>query len=331
MDLYQYRPRARPVAAPLGTLAAAALGLAALALVNRLVAGRAERRHPPQGRFLTVDGVRLHYLEQGEGSPILLLHGNGTSAEDYAISGVTERLAADHRVIAIDRPGFGHSDRPRGRDWSPEQQAALMVRACAALGLERPVVVGHSWGTLVALRMALDHPDTVGGLALLSGYYTPTPRLDVPGGAFPALPILGDVYRYTIAPLLGWLMAPMAFRKLFGPSPVSARFERDFATGMSLRPSQLRAAAADTARMIQGAAAIHARLVELRLPMLIMAGTGDRIVDFETQSVALHERVPRSDLQGVEEAGHMVHHIAPIAVASAIRRLAGQARPALTA
>lgn len=331
MDLYQYGPRIRPAAAPLGPLAAVALGLAALALVNRLMAGRAERRHPPQGRFLTIDGVRLHYLEKGEGSPILLLHGNGTSAEDYAMSGVIDRLAADHRVIAIDRPGFGHSDRPRARDWSPEQQATLMVQASTALGLERPVVVGHSWGTLVALRMALDHAHAVGGLALLSGYYTPTPRLDVPGGAFPALPILGDVYRYTLAPVLGWLMAPMVFRKLFGPSPVPARFERDFPTGMSLRPSQLRAAAADTARMVQGAAAIHKRLAELRLPMLIMAGTGDKIVDFQTQSAALHEMLPRSDLQGVGEAGHMVHHIAPIAVAGAIRRLAGQARPALTA
>ena len=240
-----------------------------------------------------------------------------------------DRLAANHRVIAIDRPGFGHSDRPRARDWSPEAQARLMVQACAALGVDRPVVVGHSWGTLVALRMALDHPHGVSGLALLSGYYTPTPRLDVPAFSLTAVPILGDVLRYTLTPLMGWLMAPLAYRRLFQPSPVSGRFRARFPLGMSLRPSALRASGADTARMIQGAAAIQARLAELKLPLLILAGTGDKIVDYETQSVGLHERVPCTKLRPVEDAGHKVHHIAPIAVAETIERLAGRTKPAM--
>lgn len=335
MDYYEQGRRAlaiRPTSgAPLGTIATAAAGLAALALFNHLAAGRAERANPPRGRFITVDGVRLHVLEQGHGTPILLLHGNGVNAEDFAISGVMDRLSTTHRVIAIDRPGFGYSERPRERDWSPEGQAALMVEACAALDVQRPVVVGHSWGTLVALRMALDHPAAVSGLALLSGYYTPTPRLDVPGGSISAIPFLGDIFRYTIAPVLGWLMAPMTYRKLFQPSPVSGRFTERFSTGLALRPSQLRAVSADTARMVQGAAAVQARLAELDLPLLIMAGTGDKIVDFETQSEGLHAEVPRSELRPVDGAGHMVHHIAPIAVAEAIQRLAARAMPALTA
>lgn len=331
MDLYHPGRAIRPSTAPLGTLATAGIGLAALALINHLAAGRAERRAPPRGRFVTVDGVRLHYLEQGEGTPILLLHGNGASAEDYAISGLLDRLSAEHRVVAIDRPGFGHSPRPRRRDWSPEAQAALMVRACAALGLVRPVVVGHSWGTLVALRMALDHAEAVSGLALLSGYYTPTPRLDVPAQAVPATPILGSLMRYILGPMLGRLMAPMVYRKLFEPTPVSARFKARFSTEMAVRPSQLHAVAADTARMIQGAAGIQTRLAELNVPVLIMAGTGDKIVGYDTHSARLHSRLPGSEFRPVEGAGHMVHHIASIAVAAAIQRLVAQARPALTA
>ena len=330
MDIIPHRGY-RPAVAPLGTLAVATLGLAALALVNHLAAGRAERRHPPRGRLITVDGVRLHVIEKGSGTPLLLLHGNGASAEDFVISGIFDRLASDHRVIAIDRPGFGHSERPRARDWSPEAQAALMLQACSALGVERPVVVGHSWGTLVALRMALDHPGAVAGLALLSGYYTPTPRLEVPASSVPAIPVLGDLVRYTLSPLLGWLMAPIVYHKLFAPSPVAKRFEQRFPLGMALRPSQLRATAADTARMIPGAAAIQKRLAGLGVPLLIMAGTGDRIVDFATQSEGLHDAVAGSELRGVSDAGHMVHHIAPIAVSQAIQALAAQARPALTA
>ena len=117
MDLHRYggrRPAIHPATTlPIGTLA---VGLAALALASHLAAGRAERRNPPSGRLITVDGVRLHLLEQGQGNPNLLLHGYGASSEGFAISGVLDRLAANHRVIAIDRPGFGHSDRPRARD-----------------------------------------------------------------------------------------------------------------------------------------------------------------------------------------------------------------------
>lgn len=328
MDVYQRGLAIRPSTTSIGTLGTAALCLGALALINHLAAKRAERENPPRGRFLTVDGVRLHILERGQGSPILLVHGNGTSGEDFVISGLMERLAIDHRVIAIDRPGFGHSERPRARDWSPEKQAKLMVQACAKLGVERPIVVGHSWGTLVALRMALDHPAAVSGLVLLSGYYTPTPRIDVPAFSISAVPLLGDVMRYTVNPLLGWLMAPGVYRTLFEPSPVSDRWHERFATGMAVRPSQLRATSADTARMIQGAAAIQARLSELALPVVIMAGTGDKIVDFDKQSAALHAQVPGSTLRPVQEAGHMVHHIAPIAVADAIRRLVQPALPA---
>ena len=326
MNLHPYA-RIRPTAAPRGTLTAATLTLAALALFNKLAAGRAERRNPPRGRFITVDRVKLHVLEKGQGSPILLLHGNGTSAEDFRVSGVFDRLAADHRVIAIDRPGFGHSERPRGRDWSAEAQAALMVHACAELGVERPVVVGHSWGTLVAMRMALDHPDAVSGLAVLSGYFTPTPRADVPTGALPALPVIGDVLRYTVMPVLGWLMTPLVFKKMFQPSPVSTRFMAGFPLGLALRPSQLRAAGADTARMIQGAAGIQEKLGELRVPLVILAGTGDKIVDYETQSAGLHDSVAGSELHPVPGAGHMVHHIAPIAVTEAIQALVARVAP----
>jgi pimeloyl-ACP methyl ester carboxylesterase len=102
--------------------------------------------------------------------------------------------------VAFDRPGYGYSDRPAGKLWTAAAQAHLLRRAFAELGLERPVVVGHSWGTLVALALALDHPDAVGGLVLISGYYKPTARLDVPLAALAAIPVLGDVLRHTISP-----------------------------------------------------------------------------------------------------------------------------------
>ena len=98
-------------------LAGAALGTAYA--VVRANTAQAERQMPPSGQFIEVDGVRLHYIEQGSGPVVLLLHGNAGMAQDFAASGLIERLAEDHRVIAIDRPGFGYSTRPRGRCPSP--------------------------------------------------------------------------------------------------------------------------------------------------------------------------------------------------------------------
>ena len=89
------------------------VALAASAILNRVLAKKAERRNPPTGRFITVDGVRLHYLERGTGSPLVLLHGNGSMIQDFESSGLIDLAAKTYRVIAFDRPGFGYSDRPR--------------------------------------------------------------------------------------------------------------------------------------------------------------------------------------------------------------------------
>ena len=118
---------------------------------------KAEQVHRPRplGRFVEVDGVRVHYIARGKGRPVVLIHGNGTMAEDFVISSLMDQLATRYRVIALDRPGFGHSDRPRWRVWTASAQAHLLRRVLEQLNVERPVIVGHSWGTLVALALAV--------------------------------------------------------------------------------------------------------------------------------------------------------------------------------
>lgn len=298
--------------------------LAAAALANYLIARRSERRHPPAGRFVEIDGAQLHYIERGAGPPVVLLHGNGATVEDFAISGMLDLVARNHRVIALDRPGFGHSERPRSTIWTPQAQARLIHKALRCLGVDRPVLVGHSWGTLVALAFALDYPADTAALVLLSGYYVPRARLDAALAIWPAIPLLGDVLRYTIAPLAAWLLCPIFVRKLFAPSPVSAAFQERFPTGLALRPSQIRASAADTALMYPGAVPLQ-RLGRLTMPVIIVAGSDDRLISTETQSGRLHRRVPGSDLQRIEGVGHMVHHDAPEQVAAAIEQAASAA------
>lgn len=292
--------------------------LAAAAVANLVAAKRSERRHPPQGAFLEIDGVRLHYTDQGEGAPIVLIHGNGVTSEDWALSGLSDRLAKTHRVIAFDRPGFGYSQRPRTTIWTAKAQAELLRRALRQPGVSKPLLVGHSWGTLVAMSYALEHQDELAGVVLMSGYYRPTPRPDVPLMSGPAVPVVGDLMRFTISPLIGWLITPLVFKSLFSPSKVPVHFKAGFPTGMALRPTQIRASAADTGLMVPEAAKTVGRHGELTLPVLIIAGTGDKIVSYGHQSAKLASEVPQSRLHPIENTGHMIHHVATAEVADAI-------------
>ena len=295
--------------------------LAVLAVINHLLARRAERRHPPRGSFLVVDGVRLHYSDRGQGSPVVLIHGNAVTGDDWNTSGVAELLLRDHRVIIFDRPGFGYSERPRGHLWTAAQQAELLHKALRQLGVARPVLVGHSWGTIVALALAERHQADVAGLVLLSGYYFATLRPDVPLVLPGAMPILGDVLRHTVSPLLGWLQMPLLKWAMFSPARVPARFQAEYSPAMALRPSQIRATSMDGALMIPGALALRGDYKELTLPVVIIAGDGDRVV-FKRRAEQLAAKIRGSELQIVKGAGHMVHHLAPRQVAQAVESVA---------
>ena len=299
------------------TAAASAITLAAVAIANHLVARRTERRHPPTGSFVDVEGIRLHYSDRGQGSPIVLIHGNMVTGDDYNTSGLAEILLKSHRVIIFDRPGFGHSDRPRGHIWTAEKQAHLLHHALEQLGIKRPVVVGHSWGAIVVMAMAVRHEADMAGVVALSGYYFCTVRPDVLLVGVGALPGVGDILRYTISPLLNWLMMPLVKQALFSPGSIPARFEREFSTGMAVRPSQIRATAEDGALMIPGALTLQGHYKNLTLPVAIMAGEGDKVV-FMRRAEQLAAVVTGSTLHVVPRAGHMVHHQATIHVAKVV-------------
>jgi pimeloyl-ACP methyl ester carboxylesterase len=300
--------------------AAAVLGAAALHVRSR--ARRAERRHPPVGRFLTVEGVRLHYLERGQGHAVVLLHGTGSMIPELMTSGIVEDLARSCRVIAFDRPGFGYSSRPRLRLWTPSVQADLIAGALAQLGVREAVVYGHSLGTQVAVSLALSNPGLVRGLVLGSGYYYPTARADVPLTTPPALPVIGDVLRYTVTPALVKLLLPRIYAKVFGPTPIPERFQREFPHDLLIRPRHLRAAAEDTAFLIPAAAATREHDASLAMPVTLITGDSDRVVEPARQTRRLHSELAGSRLVVVPGAGHMIQQAAPDEVVSAIQTLA---------
>lgn len=282
----------------------------------------AERRHPPIGRFIDCDGVRLHYIDRGhvDAPCVVLFHGNGTMIQDLTISGLVDLLASQCRVVCFDRPGFGYSARPRSRIWTPTAQAGLFAKALDQLGVHNPVVLGHSWGTLVAVALALRHDYPIRGLVLASGYYFPTARLDFWLMSGPAIPVVGDLIRYTVAPIISWLMMPSLLRKLFAPRPVPQAFKDGFPASLTIRPKQLRAAAEESAFLIPAAAQLQPQYSRIECPLRIVHGAEDKLIEPE-QSRHLHEVLGRSLLDVFEHAGHMVTHAEPPHIARAMAAL----------
>jgi len=300
------------------------LALIVLAIVNVMLSKAAERRNPPVGSFLQCDGVQLHYIERGNpNSPcIVMLHGNGSMIQDFVASGLVDLLAQTNRVVCFDRPGFGHSQRPRSRIWNATAQAALFVKALNHLGVRDPVILGHSWGTLVALALSLRNDYPIRGLVLASGYYFPTPRWDVWLMSGPALPILGDLLSYTVAPFFSWIISRLAFRKIFSPRAVPQRFKNEFPTSLTLRPKQLRAAAEESALLIPTAAQFQALYPNIRCPVRIVHGAEDKVIE-PKQAEDLHQALHQSHLRLVQNAGHMVTYADAAAITTAVRLVTG--------
>jgi pimeloyl-ACP methyl ester carboxylesterase len=164
----------------------------------------------------------------------------------------------------------------------------------------------------------------VAGLVLLSGYYYASARPDVLPGSVPAIPLFGDLLAHTVAPLTGLLTGPAAVKASFAPAAVPDKFA-ELPAAMALRPSQVRATAADTAMMVPAAAALSRRYGELKLPVIVVAGEGDRIVHPDRHAERLAAEVESAELRVVPGQGHLFHYYVPEQVVAAIGELSGRA------
>ena len=310
-----------PLALAVGALAL--LGASAFYVNRKRI--QVEAENPPKGQFVVVDGVKLHYTEHGnpDAPPLVLLHGMGVMGADMIISSLVERAEGQYRVLVFDRPGYGYSENPGDRVYTPDLQAGMFLKALNQLGVERPIVLAHSWATLVAIAMGTQAQKELKGLVLLGGFYTPSLRIDVLFNSVPAIPLFGALMAHTLSPLVGrafW--GAMAWR-LFSPAPKALRtsFNERYPKWMSLRPNTLRAAAAESAMLIPMALRQRPDHQALTLPVVIVAGEQDRLVMSKWHSKRLQERLPNSRLHLIPGAGHMVHHAAPDAVYQAIREV----------
>ena len=263
-----------------------------------------------------MSGTRLHYTDHGQGPAIVMIHGLGGQMRNfsYALSG---QLTADHRVILIDRPGSGYSAAAPSA--AIPAQAALIAGLIDALGLDRPLVVGHSLGGAIALALALDHPDKVSGLALISPL---TQVQETVPPAFRAIsigsPAVRSVVAWTIATPMGMLSGTNGADAVFAPEPAPADFGTKGGGVLVLRPGAFHAASTDLAATRADMAALAVRYGELSVPVAILYGSEDAILDPELHGAKIAADFPQVALTLIP-GGHMIPVTAPEQVAAWIR------------
>jgi pimeloyl-ACP methyl ester carboxylesterase len=278
--------------------------------------------NPLIGQLMEIDGERLHYIERGNraASTLVMLHGNGTLIQDLTISGLVDAAAKDYRVICFDRPGFGYSKKRNRTLQTREYQSDLLLKAMRALGVDEPIIVAHSWATLIALSMAGNRSHKIRGVILISGYYFPTWRFDTLIAGSAALPLLGHFLRYTISPLMTFLAMPALAKAAFSLNAIPEIVKAEYPKLILIRPSQLRSAAEEANLMVSAAARLEPQYPNIDCPVMIFAGEQDAVVE-SFQAKRLANILPRAKLTLIPRSGHMLHYFAANAIVSAATSL----------
>ncbi len=285
---------------------------------------RAAGAYPPQGDFLDIDGHRIHAVTLGTGPDLVLIHGSSGSTRDFTFS-LAGKLAQDYRVIVMDRPGLGYSDRINETGASITQQADLLQKTASALGAEKPLVLGHSYGGAVALAWAVHHPDHIAGLIVLSGAAKPWPTG------------LSTYYKILSHPLLGPIVIPLitayvpdarvarGVASVFSPQSPPNGYAAYFGPGLTLRRHSLRANALQRANLLGEITALHTRYDEIGVPTEVVHGTADTTVSLTIHADPLTAQIPEARLTRLEGIGHMPQHSAEDQVIQIIHAAATRA------
>jgi pimeloyl-ACP methyl ester carboxylesterase len=303
--------------------------LAVGAVATLVITWAVDARYPPAGRFVDVAGGRLHYIERGPRdapATIVLIHGASGNAADPMLA-LGERLSRTMRVIAFDRPGHGRSDRIGGEDaHSPARQAAVLREGLTALGIPKVVVVGHSLGGSVALALALDHPEAIGGLALLSPVSHPWPGGSISWYYGPTTArVLGWIFTRTLTAPLGLALLKPGENAVFAPQSPPPDYVDRASIPLVLRPKTFTANAEDVASLYDFVTRQSARYGEIRIPTTIVSGSADKVVWTEIHSRGLEKQIAGARLVVLPNVGHMPHFAEPDLVVAEIERLGAQA------
>lgn len=273
--------------------------------------------HRPPGKIIRLGQYNVHAIESpGPSRAVVFIHGNPGTAEDFAE--VQKRLAPKVRTIALDRPGYGWTDRPR-EEMAPRAQARMLHDALKELNVKDPVLVGFSFGGPVITEWALEYPDEVGALVYLCAVADPIEGHPMHGAQAKLVePLVGKALAYGAGPFLGKPAVESGYVEAFSPKPVN-REVVERGKLQFVRPTTLLSAAWDW-KMLESELPKIAKLYgELDLPVEALSANQDKIVG-PSHVRALAEKVKKIHVVHLDDAGHQVMTTHPNEVVTAVLR-----------
>lgn len=269
---------------------------------------RLEREYPPIGQFITVDGIRLHYVIAGEGPGIILVHGASSNLQEFT-SSILPELAKTHRVIAFDRPGYGHSQVPTDDAWfDPAAVADLLLKASAELGVKKPLVLGHSWAGSVVMAAMVKFPERISGGILLSGvaghWAGPLNWTYEIGDK----PLIGPLFAWTLVYPMGSLVLANNVQEVFTPDTMPEGHLDRAAVALALRPATFQRNVRDMNQLNEYMQVLSPLYDQVKQPLLIIHGEDDILVPYWNHGRRVLPVIKQAKVGLLAHTGHAPHH-----------------------
>jgi pimeloyl-ACP methyl ester carboxylesterase len=303
----------------------------ALAGFTRVASWLIERRNPPVGSFIDVNGADIHYVHVpapagADLPPLIFIHGASANLKDQMLP-LRRAFEGRAEMLFFDRPGHGWSGRGPGNNENPTDQSATIAALMDRLGIKDAIIIGHSFGGAVAATFALERPEHTRGLLLLSAATHPWPGGDTSWYySLSARPAIGRLFAETVANPAGLMRIDAATVCVFSPNKVPDDYVDEAAIKLVLRPGAFRANAIDVEGLYRHVLAIAPRYPTISTPTVVISGDHDTVVYEEIHSIGLARDIPGAELVWVRNLGHKPDWVAPDLVAAAIEKLAGQPR-----
>ncbi len=280
----------------------------------------AESASPISGRFVDVDGRKVHVKIDGTGPPIMLIHGASGNLRDMTM-GLAPAISDRFTTIAVDRPGLGYTPPIGNKGATLKQQADLFAGLARKLGYSKIYVLGQSYGGAVALKMALEYPDLVAGLVLIS---TPSNVWDTGLSTLykiNANPITGPILRLFVAAFPPQKLVDDSLVQIFSPQPVPKNYAKMVGTGLTLRQTTQKSNALQVAALKEEIRLMVPHYGEISMPVEAIHGTKDIIVPYEIHTKKLAKQIKGIEVTVLQNVGHMPHHTNLKEVVAVIDRL----------
>ncbi|PWT90574.1 MAG: hypothetical protein C5B55_09510 [Blastocatellia bacterium] len=270
----------------------------------------------PTEHFINIDNTRVRYVEAGTGPVVVMIHGNAGSVDDFDFKSLG-LLCLAHRVIAVDRPGHGKSDRPDGSAATLQYQTRLLYQTLLHLGISRPTLVGHSWGGALALAYAVEYPNDVSAIVLLAPAAYADNNENQFLRAILKTPVIGDVSLDVGRILFGKQILKKELKRAFYPDAVPDEYLR-YASSLWLHHSQLRAYFEDEFSLNKDLEKISKHYPDIRIPVVIVTGDHDKVVSAKHNAYHLNSSISQSKLVELKNTGHQVPQTHPESIYNAL-------------